>query len=127
MYAESDIVIGPTGTDWINSYYCDEKTLLLEIIPPMQWHTGGDCETFKSEDQINAIKINKYNKFPKNWDVSNACARNLKLIYIPEIIERPHGAPGTRGVKWEMKLSDENKNTMIEIMNDHISFSRDNS
>ena len=120
MYAESEIVIGPTGTDWINAYWCDSKTLLVEIIPPWNHHPGGDCETFKSEDQIRAVKENKYHKFPKGWDVSNAVERNLKIIYNEEVVES-----GIR--KWELKLSDKNKNDIIKLMDDHASLSKNNS
>ena len=124
-YAESEIVIGPTGTDWINAYWCDSKTLLIEIIPPAEYHPGGDCETFKSEDQLNAVRVNKYNKFPKGWDLSNACERNLKLIYNDEI--KTHNGATGRGTKRQLILSDKNKDDIIRLINDHISLSKDNS
>ena len=125
MYAESEIIIGPTGTDWINSYWCDSKTLLIEIIPPAEHHPGGDCETFKSEDQLEAVKVNKYNKFPKGWDLHNACERNLRIIYPEEVI--CHGEVGVRGMKYQINLNDDNREKILKLVNDHNSLSKTNS
>ena len=125
-YAESDIIIGPTGTDWTNSYYCDESTLLIEVIPPEEYHPGGMCETFDSPDQREAIKKNIYNKFPRGWNVNTACKRNLKIIYALDTdIWRPKD--GGRGKKINMLLSKENKQDIINYMNDHVSLSKTKS
>ena len=117
MYAESDIIIGPTGSDWTNAYYCDEKTLLIEVIPPTN-HPGGMCETFNSEDQERAVKQNKYNKFPQNWSTNGACERNLRLIYNDEVIA--HGQVGVRGMKYQMLLSEKNKSDIMKLLNEHV-------
>ena len=73
-----------------------------------------------------AIKKNIYNKFPRGWNVNTACKRNLKLIYALDTdIWRPKD--GGRGKKINMLLSKENKQDIINYMNDHVSLSKTKS
>jgi hypothetical protein len=112
MYAESDIVIGVTGTDFINAYWMDSKSLIIELIPPAEHFPGGDCESFKSEATIKSLKENWGNKWAKGYNLDNACERNLKLIYAPEYEITRHGS--------EIIISRENINDTIDILNGHI-------
>jgi len=112
MYAESDIVVGVTGSDFTNAYFMDSESLIVEIMPPAKHFPGGMNESFKSEATIKSLEENWGLKWSRGYNLSDACERNIKYIYALDYKITKQGD--------ETVISKKNINDTIDILNARV-------
>lgn len=89
IYSESEIIIGVTGTDFINCYWCNDKQLIIEILPTNYY--SGFAPAFYSPDIEEMIKLQKEEKIvggcPMDYELNKNQKRNWHIIYCDDLDE----------------------------------------
>ena len=110
-YAQSEIIIGAIGSDFVNSYWANKNQLIIEIFGD---HYSGFCAAFYSED------INNYltKKWEDEWIPKIKNERLWRQVFVPK--ENIISSKGKYFRGQTINTSQENRNEILDALSKFI-------